>query len=111
MIVIDEPQQWPHGIGPKVGPSCHLVSTLAGAAGTAELVAFAESIGMKAKWLQKRGTYGEHFDVFGARIARAIRAGAVQVPWRDMARLWRQKKTGGDASVERPQQSLPFGKD
>jgi hypothetical protein len=57
--------------------TAHLVSTLPGAEGTEELVAFALSIGMRRSWIQYEGTHREHFDLMGVKCAEAARAGAV----------------------------------
>jgi hypothetical protein len=54
----------------------HLVSTLHGAEGTAELVAFARSLGMRESWIQHPGEPKEHFDLMGGRCQAAIDAGA-----------------------------------
>jgi hypothetical protein len=69
---MDYVQPWGH----RLGPSCHLISTLPGAEGTRELFAFAESIGLRRAWIQYIGTDKEHFDLFGERITRAKAAGA-----------------------------------
>ena len=58
--------------------TAHLLSTLPGPEGTAELVEFALSLGLKREWIQFEGTYREHFDLMGVRCAEAQRAG-VQV--------------------------------
>jgi hypothetical protein len=58
-------------------PSCHMQSDIPGGAGTAELLAFAKRIKLKAEWIQDAGTAREHFDLVGARISAAVLAGAV----------------------------------
>lgn len=92
MIVVDPLKQWPHGLGPRMGPSAHLCSTVPGEAGTEELVAFALRIGMRRSWLQRPGTEHEHFDVFGARRARAVKAGAVELTVAGIAGVWGAKR-------------------
>jgi len=69
--------------------SVHLMSTLLGAAGTAELVDFAARIGMRPGWIQHPGTHREHFDLMGVgRIEAARLAGVEQVDRREfVARL------------------------
>lgn len=57
--------------------TAHLVSTLLGDEGTAELVAFAVSIGMKEAWIQHRDEPREHFDLMGGKCEAAIARGAV----------------------------------
>lgn len=49
----------------------------------AELHAFAARIGLKRTWFQDKPS-GAHYDVTGGRRHAAIRAGAVEVSWRDM---------------------------
>ena len=93
MIVVDPLRQWDHGLGPRMGPSCHMCSTLHGEVGTEELVAFAMKIGMRRSWLQHPGTEHEHFDLFGARRARAVSAGAVEITARALAAdVWAVKR-------------------
>lgn len=57
--------------------TAHLASTLPGAEGTAELLAFGARLGLKAVWLQNRGEPKEHFDLMGDRCQAAQDAGAV----------------------------------
>lgn len=74
MIVMDAPRTDTFR-GRKI-TTAHIVSTLLGADGTAELVAFVSAIGMKESWIQHRGEPREHFDLMGSRCQRAIDAGA-----------------------------------
>ena len=55
----------------------HLVSDTS----LAELRAFAESIGLPRRWY-RRG----HYDVWGTRYRKAIRAGAVEISSREVVR-------------------------
>lgn len=57
--------------------TAHLVSTLPGEEGTAELLAFGARLGLKAAWLQHRGQPREHFDLMNGRCQAAQDAGAV----------------------------------
>lgn len=57
--------------------TAHMLSTLHGAEGTAELVAFALRIGMRREWIQYEGTHQEHFDLMGVKCDEAQQAGAV----------------------------------
>ena len=52
---------------------------------TDELLAMADRIGLKRKWLQKAGTADEHFDIGMGLRAKAVAAGAVEVSMRDLA--------------------------
>lgn len=74
MIVMDPPR--PDTFRGRKITTAHLVSTLLGAEGTAELVAFAKRIGMKEAWIQHRGEPHEHFDLMGSKCDAAVEAGA-----------------------------------
>lgn len=56
--------------------TAHMLSTRSGKAGTDELVAFAEQIGMRREWIQYEGTHREHFDLMNGRCGVAMAAGA-----------------------------------
>ncbi|HEY9014414.1 MAG TPA: DUF4031 domain-containing protein [Gemmatimonadales bacterium] len=73
-------------------PSCHLFSNLPGLAGSAELLSFAQRIGMKPSWVQNPGTPREHFDLVGSRIDAARRAGAVEVDFSRAVEIWNSVK-------------------
>lgn len=76
MIVMDPPR--PDTFRGRQISTAHLVSTLHGAEGTAELLAFAASIGLRASWIQYPGTHREHFDLMGTKCWAAKNAGAVE---------------------------------
>jgi hypothetical protein len=56
----------------------HMWSDRIGEEGTRELLAFAVKVGLRADWIQKRGTPDEHFDLVAKRRARAVALGAVE---------------------------------
>lgn len=56
-----------------------------------ELMAMAERIGVQLKWLQKEGTYKEHFDICLAKKRLAIRAGAKQVTQKQLIQIMLHK--------------------
>lgn len=68
---------------------------------TAELVAFADSIGSKRSWIQHPGTYREHYDLIGmARIKAAIAAGAEVLDRPEfIARYQKRRAEGYDGSA------------
>ncbi len=60
---------------------CHMIADTRD-----ELLAMADRIGVARKWIQRRGTCNEHFDIsLGAR-AKAVAAGAQEVTMQDLAR-------------------------
>jgi len=69
-----------------------MISTLAGEEGTIELLAFAKQIDLQEKWLQKRGTHHEHFDLNEERHLRALAAGAKQVDRTQLVLYLRAKR-------------------
>jgi len=89
MLVMDTPR--PATFRGKRILTAHLLSTLPGGAGTAELLAFAKKLGMKAEWIQHRGGYNEHFDLMGTRCQAAKEAGAL-VDRAVVARTIREKR-------------------
>ncbi len=92
-IIHDPPFAWDKARG----PSCHLISTLPGEDGTAELLAFGQSIGIPDIAIQYEGTHREHFDLFGHRITDAGAAGAGKVSYGDLARAIRAKREAVEA--------------
>lgn len=74
MIVMDTPR-WDTFRGRRIW-TAHLVSTLLDEEGTAELLAFATRLGLKASWIQHQGEAKEHFDLMGGKVAEAEAAGA-----------------------------------
>lgn len=52
----------------------------------AELMAMAVAIGVQPKWVQKAGTWQEHFDISLTKRALAVKAGAIQVRTADRVR-------------------------
>jgi hypothetical protein len=59
---------------------------------TDELLAMADRIGVKRRWLQKAGTYYEHFDICMAKRAQAVKCGAVEIDLRQAGQLLRRKR-------------------
>lgn len=54
---------------------------------TEELLEMADKIGLQRKWLQYPGDPKEHFDVAMSTRKKAIAAGAIEKPMRELARL------------------------
>lgn len=68
---------------------CHMVADT-----TAELLAMADKIGVDRKWIQKRGTYQEHFDIAKSKRALAIQHGAKSITQRELGALLVSWRTG-----------------
>lgn len=59
---------------------------------TEELLAMADKIGVQRKWLQKAGTYQEHFDIATSKRSLAVQAGAVELTMSQLGRVMRAKR-------------------
>lgn len=70
---------------------CHMVADT-----REELIAMAEAIGVNPKWIQKKDTLYEHFDISKGKRAEAIRHGAVPISSRELVRKLRSR---GGASL------------
>jgi hypothetical protein len=66
---------------------CHMVADT-----TDELLAMADRIGVDRRWLQKRGTHHEHFDIAMSKRTLAVQFGAVEVTMSQLGRITRQKR-------------------
>ena len=69
-----------------------------------ELMYMARQIGMQPRWIQKRDTAHEHFDVAKGRRAQALTMGAIAITVRQCAMMCRRRavtgKLGDPADVE-----------
>lgn len=65
----------PNGAHVVRGVWCHMLADSHG-----ELVAMARKIGMRTSWIQKPGTWEEHFDVTKTTRALALKNGAQELP-------------------------------
>lgn len=80
------PASVPNGGRTVTSRWCHLTADT-----TEELDAFATSIGLRVAWRQSTGTPTEHYDVTSGRRAAAVRAGAIEIEWREGAAMTRRK--------------------
>ncbi len=93
MTVYVDDMRLPAVVGPVDGVWSHLLSDLTGEAGRAELVGFAERLGIDARWIQNPGTPTEHFDVTEPFRQRALALGAVPIRYgREVAAITRAKR-------------------
>lgn len=71
---------------------CHMIAD-----SHEELVTMADRIGVHRRWIQKAGTPGEHFDISLSKRADAVRRGAVEITWRELGRMIRDRRIRGAA--------------
>ena len=57
---------------------CHMTAD-----SSEELLAMADAIGVQRKWLQHPGKWKEHFDIALSKRALAVKAGAMEITWRE----------------------------
>ena len=53
---------------------CHMIAD-----SRPELDEMADIIGVNRKWIQKEGTYAEHYDICKAKRTKALRSGAIEL--------------------------------
>jgi len=66
---------------------CHMIADTPD-----ELLAMADKIGIARKWLQKAGTYCEHFDIALSKRVLAVEAGAIEVSMMQLGRIIRARR-------------------
>ena len=66
---------------------------------TAELLEMADKIGVQRKWIQDKGTGGEHFDVAMGHRLKAIACGAIPLGMFTLCRAW-TKRNSPDEKLE-----------
>lgn len=54
---------------------------------TEELLKFVDKIGVQRKWIQKKGTGYEHFDISISKRDLAVKNGAIEVSMRELAKM------------------------
>ena len=65
---------------------CHMIADT-----TEELLAMATTIGVNHKWIQKKGTNLEHFDICQTKKVKAINAGAIPITMMELGRMTAKK--------------------
>lgn len=71
---------------------CHMLAD-----STDELLRMADTIGVQRRWIQKRGTYREHFDICLSKRALALKAGAVEIERAQLSALLRARREAAEA--------------
>lgn len=73
---------------------CHMVADT-----SEELLTMADKIGVARSWIQKAGTYQEHFDIAKSKRALAVQAGAIEIGRQRLGEILQQRRatsTQGD---------------
>jgi hypothetical protein len=81
----------PSHVPGRVYMMCHMVADTED-----ELHAMAAAIGVERRWYQ-----GDHYDVTKSAKRRAIRLGAVETTWRELA-LWANARRRGEVPASPP---------
>ncbi len=58
---------------------CHMIAD-----STDELLRMADKIGVARRWIQKKGTSQEHFDICLSKKKKALVAGAVEITTKEL---------------------------
>ncbi len=66
---------------------CHLIADT-----TEELLEMVDKIGVDRKWIQYPNTFNEHFDICLSKKAKAIKAGAKEINFREYAIFCNKRK-------------------
>ena len=69
---------------------CHMIAD-----STEELLRMVDSIGVQRKWIQKAGTYKEHFDIAKSKRRLAVSAGAIECSRQDLVRRMHRRRDAG----------------
>lgn len=69
---------------------CHMIADT-----RAELMGMVARIGVDPKWVQKTGTYQEHFDIALSKRRAAVAAGAIEVSRHDLVRRCMARRVDG----------------
>lgn len=66
---------------------CHMIADT-----TEELLAMADKIGVRRKWIQYPNTPREHFDICLAKKALALQHGAKAITWKELGEISMQRR-------------------
>jgi hypothetical protein len=72
---------------------CHMVADT-----REELLAMCKTIGVNTKWIQKAGTWKEHFDIATSKRELAVKAGAKEVTMKELLHICKAKQKEEDAT-------------
>lgn len=68
---------------------CHMIADT-----SEELFKMIDEIGVNRKWIQYPGTSNEHFDICLAKRKKAVSLGAIEINFRDYARMVGERENG-----------------
>lgn len=88
-VYVDDMYQYPMGQLGRMKMSHMIADT------TEELVAMAKLIGVQPKWIQRRGTAREHFDIAQSKRDVALRSGAVAITLRQCSAMCARRRVEG----------------
>jgi hypothetical protein len=81
-VYVDDPM---HPFGRMI--MCHMIADT-----REELLAMVDQIGVPRKWIQKKDTPSEHFDICKSRREKAIKLGAIAVDGNELVEIIRRKR-------------------
>ncbi len=64
-----------------------------------ELLEMVDKIGVRRKWIQSEGTPREHFDICLSKRTKAIKFGAIEISYLDLAEKTRTRTYEGKTQV------------
>lgn len=68
---------------------CHMIADT-----RRELMAMVDRIEVSRRWLQSENNHGEHFDICLSKRVLAVKAGAIEITWRELALRCRARLGG-----------------
>jgi hypothetical protein len=72
-----------------------------------ELHAMAERIGVARRWHQAPPRHRSHYDIAQTKRLLAVRAGAVEITWREAAQMVRHRRSIGELGAPRADRDAP----
>ena len=73
---------------------CHMVADT-----RVELLKMVDTIGVNRKWIQSKDTPREHFDICYSKRVLAVKAGAVEIHFKQMAEMTRIRTYEGRTQI------------
>ena len=70
---------------------CHMIADTRD-----ELLAMADRIGVNPKWIQDKGSFNEHFDICLQKKTMALKFGAKEVGFRELAKIIQNRTYEGE---------------